>query len=230
MGRRVYVPNFDRADRGCRGVNLIDVAKRFLTVNVAILCYDGVDELDIVGPYRVFAGANRDATPISVSLVAIDSCESVTTSNGLEISIHGRIDDIDPDIVLVPGGGWNARDEASAWAEAERGNIPQLLSELHSDGRTLAGVCTGSMLMERAGILDGRRAVTHAGAIDELRESKANVVNERVVDDGNIITAGGVTSGIDLALHILEREYGEALATDVARNLEYRRQTSILSE
>ena len=198
-------------------------------MNVAIICFDGVDELDVIGPFRVFAGADSPETPVAVSLVTIEPRDAITTSHGLTINIEDTINAVNPDIVVIPGGGWNAKGETSAWAEAERGALPEVIRDLATEGCIIAGVCTGSMLMERAGILDGRRAITHAGAVDELRESEAIVVPDRIVDDGNIVTAGGVTSGIDLALHLIARELGDDVANAVADNIEYQRQDSILS-
>ena len=198
-------------------------------MQISILCFDGVDELDVIGPYRVFAGADQADSPISVVLTTVEPRDHITTSYGLDIAVHGTIRETDPDILVVPGGGWNSRNATSAWAEAERGAIPAVISEFHEEDRIIAGVCTGTMLIERAGILTGRRAITHAGAVDELQASDAIVVRERVVDDGDIVTAGGVTSGIDLALHLLEREFDESRAEAVATNLEYQRQQSIFS-
>jgi len=83
------------------------------------------------------------------------------------------------------------------------------------------------MLLAEAGVTDGRRAVTHASAIDELRESGAAVVDTRVVDDGDLLTAGGVTSGIDLALYLVEQEFGEEIADRVATVIEYERRYEV---
>jgi transcriptional regulator GlxA family with amidase domain len=77
------------------------------------------------------------------------------------------------------------------------------------------------MLLAEAGLLDGRPAVTHAGALEELRASAATVVDARVVDDGDVLTAGGITSGLDLALHLVGRYCGADLAERVATELEY---------
>ncbi len=98
------------------------------------------------------------------------------------------------------------------------------MASLHEGGTTVAAVCTGGMLLSAAGLVRGRRAVTHHGALDELRENGAKVLPEaRVVDDGDIVTAGGVTSGIDLALHLVERGWGMQLAEKVAEEMEYER-------
>jgi transcriptional regulator GlxA family with amidase domain len=125
--------------------------------------------------------------------------------------------------VIVPGGGWNSRSSQGAWAEAERGEIPARLAELHQAGTNIAAVCTGAMLLASAGLLRGRAATTHHGAIEELRAAGAEIVPARVVDDDTIITAGGVTSGLDLTLWLVERFAGPQTALVVEREMEYER-------
>jgi transcriptional regulator GlxA family with amidase domain len=83
------------------------------------------------------------------------------------------------------------------------------------------------MLLARAGLLDGRPAVTHAGATDDLRATAAEVVDARVVDDGDVLTAGGVTSGLDLAHYVVEREFGADVAAAVATEMEYERRGDV---
>lgn len=192
-------------------------------MELAILLFEGFEELDAVGPYEVLATAADVEPDLSVSLRALDDAERVTASHGLRVEPDGPLDAIDPDVVVVPGGGWNDRAEAGARAEAERGDVPEALSRLHDGGATVAGVCTGGMLVASAGITDGRPAITHAGAVEDLRASGAEVIDARVVDDGDVVTAGGVTAGIDLALHLVEREFGEELARGIAENIEYDR-------
>ena len=196
-------------------------------MNIAIVVFDGVDELDAVGPYRVFAGAKSAGADLTVSLVTIDDVEWVVASNGLGLRTDGTLEEANPDLVVVPGGGWNSRAEESAWAEARSGVIPEAVADLHDAGVTVAGVCTGGMLLAEAGLTDGRPAVTHAGALEELRETGAEVIDARVVDDGDLVTAGGVTSGLDLALYVLKREFGSSIADSVAANLEYERQGDV---
>lgn len=192
-------------------------------MDIAIVAFDGVDELDAVGPYEVFANAADEGVDLAVTLCTLDDAPTVTASHGLTFEAQGRLDDRDPDLLVVPGGQWNARGETGAWAEAERGVLPARVRDLHDAGVTVAGVCTGGMLLARAGVTDGRPATTHRGALDDLRASGATVVDARVVDDGDVVTAGGVTSGIDLALYLVEREFGASVADAVASRMEYER-------
>jgi transcriptional regulator GlxA family with amidase domain len=112
----------------------------------------------------------------------------------------------------------------------QRSILPAAIAERHAAGSVIAGVCTGVMLLAASGMLRGRRAVTHRVALEELRKSGAEVHPEmRVVDDGDVLSAGGVTSAIDLALHIVERERGEEAASVGARRIEYEPKGPILA-
>jgi transcriptional regulator GlxA family with amidase domain len=134
-----------------------------------------------------------------------------------------------PELLVVPGGAWASRAPQGAWAEVRRGVIPAAIAERHAAGSVVAGVCTGVMLLAASGMLRGRPAVTHRVALEELREAGADLRPEaRVVDDGDVLSAGGVTSAIDLALHIVERERGEEAAAVGARRIEYERRQPVL--
>ncbi|MFB6234953.1 MAG: DJ-1/PfpI family protein [Halopenitus sp.] len=213
-------------------------------MNVQILLYDGFDELDGIGPYEVFDYADQYAdTAVSPSFVTLTETNQITANHGTRIMPDGVLADPPgdaiastdaiatadiPDLLVVPGGGWNDRDEeASAWAEAQRGDVPAALDDYHAAGVRIASVCTGSMLLAEAGITDGRRAATHASAAAELDESGATVVDARVVDDGDLVSAGGITSGIELALYIVEQEFGDAVAEEIANVMEYERQYDV---
>ncbi|WP_134670988.1 DJ-1/PfpI family protein [Halorussus marinus] len=198
-----------------------------MPTEIAVVVYDGFDELDAVGPYEVLSAAADAGCDLAVSLVALDPTDDVTAAHGLRIGVDGTLADADPDVVVVPGGGWNDRSDASARAEAEKGDLPDALADLHASGVELAAVCTGGMLLAEAGILDGRPAVTHASAIDDLRETDAEVADARVVDDGDVLTAGGVTSGLDLALHLVERLCGPETAEEMATRIEYERRGGV---
>ena len=129
--------------------------------------------------------------------------------------------------MIVPGGGWGARSRQGAWAEAQRPETPAAIRQLHKDGVILAAVCTGAMLLSAAGLLRGRHAITHRDAIEELRAQGAEIVEARVVDDGEILTAGGVSSGLDMGLWLVERFAGADVARLVETTLEYERRGPI---
>jgi transcriptional regulator GlxA family with amidase domain len=196
-------------------------------VHVAIVVYDGFDELDAVGPYEVFQRAESAGVDLTTALVTPEPTERVTARHGLRIEPDGPLPSPDapdaPDLLVVPGGGWNDRAAAGARVERERGVVPEAAAAHHRAGATVAGVCTGGMLLAAAGLLDGRPAVTHAGALDDLRATDAEVVERRVVDDGDVVTAGGVTSGIDLALHLVDRVANGDVADRIAASMEYER-------
>ena len=192
-------------------------------MQIEIVAFDGFDELDAIGPYEVLRNAATVVQDLDVRLVGARGAGEVTASHGLRVVVGGGLSG-EADLVIVPGGGWNDRAPQGARAEAENGALPARLAELHEGGARVASVCTGGMLLAAAGITNGRPATTHHGALDELRASGAEVVEDaRVVDDGDLITAGGVTSGLDLALHIVEREWGERLADGIAREMEFQR-------
>jgi transcriptional regulator GlxA family with amidase domain len=183
---------------------------------VQILLYDGVDELDAIAPYEILSGAG-----LRTELVTLEPVDRITASHGALIAPHGTLAQR-PDLLVVPGGGWGARAPAGTWAEYERGVLPAAIAERHAAGSVLASVCTGAMLLARAGILAGRAATTHHVAYGDLCADGADVREDaRVVDDGDVITCGGVTSGIDMALHVLARERGPELAAAAARLLEH---------
>ncbi len=189
-------------------------------MDVAIVLYEGFDDLDAVGPFEVFGHARTFGADVDVGLYTLEPRDLVTSSHGLRIEPDGDLPAA-PDLVVVPGGGWNDAAAAGARAEADRGVLPDAVAARHADGATVASVCTGGMLLAAAGLTDGRPAVTHDGALEDLRASGAEVVEARVVDDGDIVTAGGVTAGIDLALHLVAREFGPELADRVATGMEY---------
>jgi transcriptional regulator GlxA family with amidase domain len=193
-------------------------------MRIDIVLYDGFDELDALAPYDVLQNAASAGADFRVRLVSWSGKSEIVAAHGLRIAIQlGSPDGPRPDLVIVPGGGWNGRSSQGAWAEAQRGEIPARLAELHQAGTTIAAVCTGAMLLASAGLLRGRAATTHHGAIEELRAAGAEIVLARVVDDDAIITAGGVTSGLDLALWLVERFAGPQTALVVEREMEYER-------
>lgn len=191
-------------------------------MKIDILLFDGFDDLDALGPNELLRHAARAGAPFEVSLVGLDGAERVVSALGTTIALDGALSER-PDLVLVPGGGLLDGSPVGVLAEIERGAIPAALAERHAGGATIASVCTGALLLGAAGLLRGRPATTNRLALDRLRETGAEVIDERVVDDGDILTAQGVTAGLDLALRLIERERGPDFAHNLARGVEYER-------
>jgi transcriptional regulator GlxA family with amidase domain len=186
-----------------------------LRMTIEILLFDGFDDLDAFGPFEVLSEAG-----LSTRFVTIEPQERVRSAHGATIVPSGVLGD--PDLVLVPGGGWHDRGGLGAYAEARRGAITKALAARHAAGRRIGSVCTGAMLLAEAGLLRDRPAITHHTALEDLRGFGADVrEGERVVDDGDIVTAAGVTSGIDLALYLVEQELGPEAARAGAGEIEW---------
>jgi transcriptional regulator GlxA family with amidase domain len=187
-----------------------------------ILIFDGFDELDVFAPYGVLAGAGFD-----VALVTHPATDRIASARGAIVVPHRQLSDR-AELLVVPGGGWTGRRPKGAWAEVQRGVLPPVIAQRHAAGARIASVCTGAFLLAAGGILKGRPAITHWKAVDDLEGMGIRVIRDaRVVDDGDIITAGGVTSGLDLALWIVEQEKGREAADDVTAEIEYRRDERI---
>ncbi|WP_430786693.1 DJ-1/PfpI family protein [Actinoplanes sp. G11-F43] len=189
-------------------------------MRVEIVVFDGFDELDAFGPFEVLAAAGFD-----VALVTAHEPGPVTSMRGVRVDVPtplGR-----PDAVVVAGGGWLNRAAHGSWAEARRGVLPRRLAEVAGSARWMASVCTGSMLLAEAGLLTGRNATTNRNAYGELRGYGVTVIEERVVDDGDRITAGALSAGLDLGLWLTERELGPDRAARVAASLDFTRRDPV---
>jgi len=186
--------------------------------------------IDIAAPpervWEVLSDVRRTRDDLDVALVTHEGDAPVRASHGAVITPHRALSE-QVDVLIVPGGGWNDRSRSGAWSEVERGALPQAIRARHDAGAIVGSVCTGAMLLAAAGLLEGRPAITHHVAIDDLAAAGANVIHARVVDDGDVVTAGGVTSGLDLALHLVERLWGAPLALAIERELEYERRGTV---
>lgn len=190
------------------GMELIDKSKR---LRVAVLIFDGVQDIDYSGPMEVFGQSG--ATIFTVA----SSTESVHSAWGLKMTPDFDLEHAPlADIVVVPGGDVTnviRNPKALDWVRARV-----------NDSRAVMSVCTGAFIMGKAGLLDGQSATTIVGATSQLTQMfpKAKVVKDRrYVDNGKIVTTGGLSSGIDGALHMVDRELGRLRAEDVARGMEY---------
>jgi transcriptional regulator GlxA family with amidase domain len=188
--------------------------------------FDGVDELDVVGPLEVFRDAERRGCRLTSRLVTRTPVCEVVASFGLRFQPDAVLEP-GCDILVVPGGNWIARGETGAWAEVRRGELLPALCAAAERASVTAGVCTGTLVLAAAGLVGDRPAATHHGAAADLAGYGASVTDARVVDDGDLVTAGGVTSGIDLALWLVERFFGAEHADAIAGRLEHRRTRAV---
>jgi transcriptional regulator GlxA family with amidase domain len=188
------------------------------TRNVGILLYEGVEILDFAGPYEVlFAASFGEGHPFEVFTIAADQ-DLVACTGNLLVKPRHSIDDHPPiDILVIPGGGFSSSEPAGR-------RVVEWIREREPSIEIVTSVCTGSYLLGKAGILSGQRATSHWGAIEWLRQKFPDVEfvdDQRVIDAGHVITAAGVSAGIDMALHLVERICGKDEAEKVARYMEY---------
>jgi transcriptional regulator GlxA family with amidase domain len=191
------------------------MAKRTLI----IVLFDDVEPLDFCGPFDVFSIANRftDSPAFDVLTVA-EKAGPVVAFGGLSVNADYRLADCpSPQLLLVPGG----------WGTRSQMHNPTLIEWIERSSRQaelIMSVCTGALLLARAGLLDGLSAATHHGAIDLLRENAPQTMvhaDRRFVDNGRVICAAGITAGIDMSFHILDRLLGREVALKTARQMEY---------
>ena len=198
-------------------------------MRIEVLVFDGFDELDSLGPYEVFSQASRLVDGVTVELVTSTGQSEVTAARGTRLAGLREWTPAGAGILLVPGGGYF--DPGAGVREwIADGTLPKQLAEIAAGPGAkpvFASVCTGGMLLSAAGLLDGRPATTNKAAHSALAAEGALVVGARVVDDGDIVTAGGITCGFDLALHLVERFFGVEVALRVEDELEYQRRGTV---
>jgi transcriptional regulator GlxA family with amidase domain len=181
---------------------------------VGLVLYEGAEELDWAGPWEVFTVAGMQG---ALHTVTIAESSPVTSAKGLRVLADHSLDDAPPlDLVMVPGG-------LAAREQCENERLISWLQERAAGARWVTSVCTGALILEAAGLLDGRKATTHWMALDELgQQSDVEVVRgERYVVDGNIATAAGVSAGIDLSLWLVGELLGEETGRVTALFMEY---------
>jgi transcriptional regulator GlxA family with amidase domain len=180
-------------------------------MQIAVLLFDRLTALDAVGPYEVLSrlpGAE-------VTFVAETPGPKRTDTKRLALVADASLAELPhPQIVLVPGGPGQA-------ALMENGPVHEWLRGAHETSTWTASVCTGSLILAAAGLLAGRRATSHWTALEELRRLGAEPVAERVVFDGKIVTAAGVSAGIDMALALAAKVAGEEVAQSIQLSIEY---------
>jgi len=180
-------------------------------MDIAVLIFDRITALDAVGPYEVlsrlpgatvrFVAAERGAKRADTGFLSL-------------VADYGLDDVVEPDVLVVPGGP-GTRDLL------ENGEILDWIRTVHATTRWTTSVCTGAMMLGAAGVLQGRRATTHWAAVERLSDYGAHAAGSRVVEDGKVITAAGVSAGIDLGLRLVQLATGDDLARAIQLVIEY---------
>ncbi|MER6685980.1 DJ-1/PfpI family protein [Streptomyces olivaceoviridis] len=218
-------------------------------MHIQVVLFDGFDPLDAIAPYEVlYAGGSASDGAVTVELVTAEGPrEVVSGTGGLTLRATGALDLERADVLLVPGASGRVGEPgevpeeevgAGEWKQDEfipvllgrtlTTELPALLKQaMDNPDITVATVCGGSLVLAIAGLLEGRHATTHHMGLDMLDATGAHAVRARIVDDGDLITGAGVTSGLDLGLYLLEREVGPRIAHAVEELFSHERRGTV---
>ena len=184
--------------------------------SVAVVLFEGVEELDFVGPWEVFTMAGLVTRGDVTAFTVAERAGLVKCAKGLQVVAEFAFEDCPKaDIVLVPGG-------LATRVEVDNPEMIAFLLKMDARAEYTTSVCTGALLLEKAGILKGLRATTHWGSISELKATGTETIeNTRFVDNGRVITSSGVSAGIDMSLHLVGKIWGTEVAKATRKYMEY---------
>mgnify|MGYP006368136439 FL=1 len=184
--------------------------------SVAVVLFEGVEELDFVGPWEVFTMAGLVTRGDVTAFTVAERAGLVKCAKGLQVVAEFAFEDCPKaDIVLVPGG-------LATRVEVDNPEMIAFLSKMDARAEYTTSVCTGALLLEKAGILKGLRATTHWGSISELKATGTETIeNTRFVDNGRVITSSGVSAGIDMSRHRVGKIWGTEVAKATRKYMEY---------
>ena len=192
--------------------------------HVGIVLFNDIEVLDFCGPFEVFSAVRlneeerrAEPSPFEISLIS-ETLSPVTTTGGMKVIPKYSFDNCTSIDILVVPGGWGTR------KELRNPVMLEWLRKRAAEVEILTSVCTGSMLLGFAGLLDGLHATTHWRSLDWMRDSFPEVLVEyeqHVVSDGRVFTSAGISAGIDMALEVVARYYGEGIARATAEHMEY---------
>jgi transcriptional regulator GlxA family with amidase domain len=188
------------------------------SLNIGIVIFNGAEELDFVGPYEVFSILNTLDNKKRVNVFTIAEEKTlVHCANNLKVMPDFSFKDAPKiDVLLIPGGDGRRK-------EMHNERLRDFVLKTAEKAKYITSVCTGAFILAEAGLLDGRKATTWKGALHELDEyEKIEVIKERFVDEGTVITSAGVTAAIDMALYIVELLFGIDARKFVAAEIEYK--------
>lgn len=184
--------------------------------SIAILLFPDVEELDFCGPWEVFSYLRKVRPDACAAFTVSEHGGEVRCAKGLRVVADHALDSAPRADVLIVPGGWGTRREV---------DNPRLVDYIRRSAErveVVASVCTGAFLLERAGLLTGKRATTHWASLDRLRAlGTVRVVEDRWVDEGRVVTAGGISAGIDMSLHLVGRLWDPTTARRVQKGIAY---------
>lgn len=196
--------------------------------NLAIYIFDDVEVLDFAGPFEVFSVCGlRTGKEKPFNVYTVAQQEVVTARNQLKIIPHYLMDNCPiPDILLLPGGGGIHPDGTPFGSRREMNNASLLdwIREKNKTAEMLLSVCTGSLLLAKAGLLEGLSATTHWKAVDAMRAAAPNTTilpEERWIDNGRIILSAGISAGLDMSLYVISKLLGKEAADETAQYMQY---------
>lgn len=184
-------------------------------ITIGILIYPQVEELDFVGPFEVLSYINKIRPDSTKVMLVAENADLIRSFNGMRVLPDTTIQDCpELDVLVVPGG-------KGRIAAMKNPVIKDFIHKQMITAQYVTSVCTGAFLLAEAGLLSGKKATTYHTAFAELEAFSVQVLSAKVVQDGKIITAGGVSSGLELGLYVLKQLYGLAVAQEVADKIEY---------
>ncbi|EJR98056.1 DJ-1/PfpI family protein [Bacillus cereus] len=187
--------------------------------SVGIFLFNEVEVLDFAGPFEVFSVTEvNEEKPFTVYTVS-ENGEMITARNGLKVQPDYSIENLPPvDILIIPGG-LGAREY-----EIKNEIVIKWIRQQMKEVKLMTSVCTGVLLLAKAGLLEGLKATTHWASIEKFKNEFQNVEvieNVKFVDEGHIITSAGISAGINMAFHIVKNLLGVHVAEDTAKRMEY---------
>jgi transcriptional regulator GlxA family with amidase domain len=190
-------------------------------MKIAILIFPGVEELDFVGFLETLAVANRIKRKKCFEIKVVGTEDGpIVCGGGMKVIPDLTLSSLgEHDLLFVPGGG--ASRDTGVDLLMKNGEVLARLAKSYEEGKKVWSVCTGGLVLAKAGLLKGRKAVTHHAYLDELESSGAKVVQGRTVTDGRVTTGGGISSSIDVGLLLVEMELGEEFKREVQTRMEY---------
>ncbi|EOP97042.1 MULTISPECIES: DJ-1/PfpI family protein [Bacillus] len=187
--------------------------------SVGIFLFNEVEVLDFAGPFEVFSVTEVNEEKTFTVYTVSENGEMITARNGLKVQPDYSIENLPPvDILIIPGG-LGARKY-----EIKNEIVIKWIRQQMKEVKLMTSVCTGALLLAKAGLLEGLKATTHWASIEKFKNEFQNVEvieNVKFVDEGHIITSAGISAGINMAFHIVKNLLGVHVAEDTAKRMEY---------